>query len=113
MDKENIGLEEKFIDLGMDSIIGVEFIKMINEQFSISLEATDLYNHPTLSFFSAYVYDQYPEQQKSTESFSREKEEGTIIAQTALIQLDEVSLDLSGSGVPGPMVAKGAKGNKV
>ena len=37
-----------FTDLGLDSIIGVEWVKVINRRYGLSLAATKLYDHPTV-----------------------------------------------------------------
>ncbi|QRN93164.1 SDR family NAD(P)-dependent oxidoreductase [Archangium violaceum] len=46
---------DKFVDLGLDSIIGVEWVKLINERFGLKLPATKLYDHPTLVDLSAFI----------------------------------------------------------
>ncbi|MCW3465913.1 SDR family NAD(P)-dependent oxidoreductase [Chitinophaga nivalis] len=47
-----------FQELGLDSILGVELIKNINEQFRLTLSATKLYDHPTLHALAAYIITQ-------------------------------------------------------
>jgi acyl transferase domain-containing protein/acyl carrier protein len=37
-----------FTDLGLDSIIGVEWVKVINKSFGLSMPATKFYDHPTV-----------------------------------------------------------------
>ncbi len=57
---EQIDLDEKFINLGLDSVIGVELIQKINDTFILELAATDLYNYPTLDQLSRFVYEALP-----------------------------------------------------
>ncbi|HVI46024.1 MAG TPA: SDR family NAD(P)-dependent oxidoreductase [Chitinophaga sp.] len=49
-----------FQELGLDSIVGVELIKNINERFNIQLNATKLYDYPTLKTLTGYVVTQLP-----------------------------------------------------
>ena len=54
-DIKEINIDQNFIDLGLDSILGVEWIKIINLQMDISIPATKLYDYPTLRQFSEYL----------------------------------------------------------
>jgi acyl transferase domain-containing protein len=49
-----------FIDLGLDSILGVEFTKKINETFGIELKATKLYDYATIKTLAGYIEDLAP-----------------------------------------------------
>ena len=60
IENNKIEADEKFVDMGLDSVIGVELIRKINERFNIELAATDLYNYPTVNTLSKYIYDQLP-----------------------------------------------------
>ncbi|GAA3755612.1 beta-ketoacyl synthase N-terminal-like domain-containing protein [Salinactinospora qingdaonensis] len=44
-----------FQDLGVDSILGVEFVSLVNERFGVSIKATVLYDHPTPSALAGHV----------------------------------------------------------
>ncbi|MGA1867912.1 MAG: SDR family NAD(P)-dependent oxidoreductase [bacterium] len=44
-----------FIDLGIDSIVGVELIKLLNKEFNIDAKAATLYDYPTISELSDYL----------------------------------------------------------
>src|SRR5690349_17779515 len=50
-----MGEETQFVDLGMDSIILVTWIRKINEAFGLSIPATKVYNHPTIAELATYV----------------------------------------------------------
>ena len=52
---EDIDPEMPFTEMGMDSIIGVEWIKAVNEAFSLSLEAIKIYDYPNLREFAGFV----------------------------------------------------------
>ncbi|MGJ7907988.1 SDR family NAD(P)-dependent oxidoreductase [Actinopolyspora sp. H202] len=48
MSGEEIDPDTKFTDLGLDSVVGVEWIKVINKKYGLQLTAPRLYDHPTL-----------------------------------------------------------------
>jgi len=50
--------DRPFIDLGLDSILGVEFIKAVNQRFGLRLKATVVYDHSTVSAFSQFLTEQ-------------------------------------------------------
>ncbi|MGW1131212.1 SDR family NAD(P)-dependent oxidoreductase [Streptomyces griseoluteus] len=52
---EEIDPDTKFIDLGLDSIVGVEWINAINRRYGLDLPVTRLYDHPTVMELSAYI----------------------------------------------------------
>jgi len=48
----------QFVDLGLDSISGVTWIRKINEKYQTSIEATKVYSHSTLTQLSHYVKEE-------------------------------------------------------
>ncbi|MGD9364366.1 MAG: SDR family NAD(P)-dependent oxidoreductase [Desulfobacteraceae bacterium] len=55
MEKDEIEREIKFIDLGIDSIAGVEAVREINSLYGLNLDAVDLYDYPTIDTLGEYV----------------------------------------------------------
>jgi polyketide synthase PksN len=55
MDPSELDTELPFVDMGLDSIIGLEWVKAVNEEFHLSINATKVYEHPTLEQFAALV----------------------------------------------------------
>ncbi|MGD1702709.1 beta-ketoacyl synthase N-terminal-like domain-containing protein [Dapis sp. BLCC M229] len=55
VDISEIEEDKKFIDLGLDSIVGVEWITTINNLYGLRIKATKIYNYPTLLELSEYV----------------------------------------------------------
>lgn len=53
--EDELELETSFVDLGVDSISGVELIRAINEKFGLNLEAVVLYDYHTLTKLSALI----------------------------------------------------------
>ncbi|WP_281991694.1 beta-ketoacyl synthase N-terminal-like domain-containing protein, partial [Aquimarina aggregata] len=55
---KDISEEQKFIDMGLDSILGIEFSKSINAHYELNISATDLYDHPTIKSLSSFIAPQ-------------------------------------------------------
>ncbi|MEU9678026.1 SDR family NAD(P)-dependent oxidoreductase [Streptomyces parvus] len=53
--EDELDLDRNFTDFGLDSIVGVEWIKVINKRFGLDLAATRLYDHPTVLKLTACV----------------------------------------------------------
>ncbi|MFJ4012636.1 beta-ketoacyl synthase N-terminal-like domain-containing protein [Streptomyces sp. NPDC090026] len=47
--------EETFLTLGVDSILGVEFVAAVNAVYPVGVKATALYDHPTPAAFARHV----------------------------------------------------------
>jgi 3-oxoacyl-(acyl-carrier-protein) synthase/thioesterase domain-containing protein/enoyl-CoA hydratase/carnithine racemase/acyl carrier protein len=47
--------DKSFIDMGMDSIIGVTFVKNIGIEFNLKVPATQIYSNPTINDLMQYV----------------------------------------------------------
>ncbi len=50
-----VELDKKFVDMGLDSIVGVEWIKALNKRYGLGLKATAVYDHPNLRAFTVFV----------------------------------------------------------
>jgi len=55
MQQDEIDLDEKFIDMGLDSITGVEWIQGINKKYNVNVSATKVYDYPTVREFAGYL----------------------------------------------------------
>ncbi|MCX8131443.1 MAG: phosphopantetheine-binding protein [Clostridia bacterium] len=55
---EDIDVNKKFIELGMDSIIGVEWIQSINNRYGTSIAVNKAYEHPTIVELAEYLQNQ-------------------------------------------------------
>lgn len=55
MEEGEIGEDEQFVDLGLDSITGVTWIRRVNELYGTAIEAIKVYSYPTLVQLAAYV----------------------------------------------------------
>ncbi|KYG96802.1 SDR family NAD(P)-dependent oxidoreductase [Paenibacillus polymyxa] len=55
IDRSDIDSDRNFVDLGLDSIIGVEWVRSINKHYNTSITATKVYDYPTIRDFSKFV----------------------------------------------------------
>lgn len=55
MDVQKIDPSKAFIDLGLDSILGVEFVSKLNKEFHLNVKAMKIYDYPSVDEFSVYV----------------------------------------------------------
>ncbi|HEX8611501.1 MAG TPA: SDR family NAD(P)-dependent oxidoreductase [Telluria sp.] len=55
MQEHEIAEDEQFVDLGLDSITGVTWIRRINDTYGTAIEAIKVYSYPTLAALSAFV----------------------------------------------------------
>ncbi len=55
MQERDIDDNAQFVDLGLDSISGVSWIRKVNEKYQTSIEATKVYSFPTLAQLSRHV----------------------------------------------------------
>jgi acyl transferase domain-containing protein/acyl carrier protein len=62
MRESDIDEHVQFVDMGLDSISGVTWIRKINEKYQTSIEATKVYSHPTLNQLSSYVKEEAEKQ---------------------------------------------------
>ncbi|MEQ1514800.1 MAG: beta-ketoacyl synthase N-terminal-like domain-containing protein, partial [Lysobacteraceae bacterium] len=58
LSESEIDDEAQFVDLGLDSIVGVTWVRKINETYGLEIEATKVYSHPTLVQLSRHVKDE-------------------------------------------------------
>ena len=66
MSQDDVDLDAKFVDLGMDSIVAVEWIKRINQQYNLSIPATKVYDYPNIREFTGFLAKEWHPQTKST-----------------------------------------------
>ena len=58
MQESDIQVDKPFIELGLDSIVGVEWVNDINKKYGIKLPATRLYDYPTIAALAAFLAPQ-------------------------------------------------------
>jgi polyketide synthase PksM len=55
LDRDGIDDETSFVEIGLDSIVGVEWIRGINERYGVNLKASRLYDHTNLASLASYL----------------------------------------------------------
>jgi len=55
MNANDITPNEKFVDIGLDSITGVEWIQAVNRQYGTTLTATKVYDYPSIREFAGFL----------------------------------------------------------
>jgi acyl transferase domain-containing protein/enoyl-CoA hydratase/carnithine racemase/SAM-dependent methyltransferase len=55
MQESDVDENRQFVDIGLDSVAGVSWIRKINEKYQTSIDAANIYSHPTLARLSRYV----------------------------------------------------------
>jgi acyl transferase domain-containing protein/enoyl-CoA hydratase/carnithine racemase/acyl carrier protein len=94
MQEHEIDPDEQFVDLGLDSITGVTWIRRINEKYGTSIEAIKVYSYPTLGQLTGYVRE---EAQKA----------GTFVAAPpADVLMPAAPVDVPIAGVQAPPAAQ-------
>ncbi|HEU5133667.1 MAG TPA: SDR family NAD(P)-dependent oxidoreductase [Steroidobacteraceae bacterium] len=58
MQENDVDEDVQFIDLGMDSIAAVTWVRKINEKYKLSMLATKVYSYPTLKQLSRFITDE-------------------------------------------------------
>jgi len=66
MRQSDIDADDKFVDIGLDSITGVEWIQSINKQYGASIAATKVYDYPCIREFSVFVEKELRKQRKES-----------------------------------------------
>lgn len=56
--EDELDIDRNFQDLGLDSILGVEWVRAINAHFGVSLSATRLYDYTTVTALAGYLAPQ-------------------------------------------------------
>ncbi|MCG7409129.1 acyl carrier protein [Paenibacillus sp. ACRRX] len=83
---DKVDTEVKFIDLGLDSIVGVEWLRAVNRQYGTTVTATKLYDYPTLREFATYLNSQlsdYDGSQPSVDHVLQQVQAGKLDIQQA------------------------------
>ncbi|MCP5005452.1 MAG: hypothetical protein GY941_16170, partial [Planctomycetes bacterium] len=59
MNESDIDIEKAFIEMGLDSIVGVEWINAINQKYKINIAATKVYDYPTIKELAGFLKEKY------------------------------------------------------
>ncbi|MGA8164059.1 MAG: SDR family NAD(P)-dependent oxidoreductase [Waddliaceae bacterium] len=91
--QSNIDLDRPFSDYGLDSILGISFVKKVNDSLGVAMETSILFDYTTVSSLTNYIInhcqDQIANKAKSSSS-PTEKSQGKEIHSTKTESLDPV-----------------------
>ncbi|NEZ65371.1 SDR family NAD(P)-dependent oxidoreductase [Leptolyngbyaceae cyanobacterium CCMR0082] len=72
MGVSDVSTDESFTNMGLDSVIGVEWIQAVNRRFDVKIPATKVYDYPNILAFANFLADtleqQSPPQNQEKES---------------------------------------------
>lgn len=57
LNKSEVETRKKFIEMGVDSVIGMEFVTKLNQQYNLNLSATRLYDYPNIVELAKYIHE--------------------------------------------------------
>ena len=84
MPEEEIDEDRQFVELGLDSITGVTWVRKINAKYQTKIEATKVYSHPTLIEFARFIGASLPAQAGSPSAPRREQ--APVVLEAASVQ---------------------------
>ncbi|ELR72062.1 Malonyl CoA-acyl carrier protein transacylase [Fulvivirga imtechensis AK7] len=56
LDSSEIDISKPFVDLGLDSIVGVEWMKVVNKRLGLDVSATRVYDYSTIQALGAFLH---------------------------------------------------------
>ena len=68
MQPTEIDIDKPFTDLGLDSIVGVEWVRELNTQYSVNINAVKVYDYPNIREFSLYLREELNNNEVKAES---------------------------------------------
>ncbi|MDP4536956.1 beta-ketoacyl synthase N-terminal-like domain-containing protein [Alkalimonas collagenimarina] len=95
LDAGDIRAQSRFVDLGLDSIVGVEWIRAINAHFGTQIEANAVYEHPTPAAFAQYLTSLFAEPQTSTDEAAKADSTVSLQAPNEYTTLDFLRTSLA------------------
>jgi len=70
MEQSDIDVEKTFGEIGLDSVIGVEWVQSLNKQYASNLKASSIYDYPTIRQLAAFLKKEFKHQQTFVQSIS-------------------------------------------
>jgi len=91
IDLTELDPNQKFIDMGMDSILGVEWIQALNRRYRLAIKATKIYDYPTVREFAGFLQKELDQQTPAAERVSPA---GKLSFDEILLQVQQGNLDV-------------------
>lgn len=103
MEESDIDDRQPFMDMGLDSIVGVEWIGQLNRVFGLALSATKIYDHPNIETFAAFL----SRETRHPKAQSRVAEVAEAAQERPRMQTEEGNAQRRPPAEPGPSVGGG------
>jgi polyketide synthase PksN len=55
MSPDDVDPDKEFVEMGLDSVVGVEWIQTVNKQYNTTIAATKVYDYPTIHQFVLFL----------------------------------------------------------
>lgn len=91
MRKSDVDVEKNVVEMGLDSIIGVEWIRMINKQYKTSIQATKIYDYPTIQDLAGFLHKKLNSQKAEIHKKKENNLTQTKLEQCRIVQSAEIS----------------------
>jgi polyketide synthase PksN len=56
LNSSDVEIDKSFMDLGLDSIVGVEWLNTINKRYKLAIAASVVYDYPTIKKLALFLY---------------------------------------------------------
>jgi acyl transferase domain-containing protein/acyl carrier protein/SAM-dependent methyltransferase len=60
LERDELDTNQQFVDLGLDSVLGVEWIQKVNQMYGITLMATKVYEYPSIRELARFLQTLLP-----------------------------------------------------
>ncbi|MCP5002908.1 MAG: thioester reductase, partial [Planctomycetes bacterium] len=108
MKESDIDEGKPFIDMGLDSIVGVEWIKSINQEYGTSVSATKVYDYPTIQKFAVFIEQEIKKLPTSASKKASATTSGTLLqTQGSISVVSSLHHHIKARRKPHPIVVKG------
>src|SRR5262249_8571353 len=59
IEESAIDVEKPFVDMGLDSVVGVEWIRALNQRYASKLKASSVYDYPTIHQLAGFLQKEW------------------------------------------------------
>jgi polyketide synthase PksN len=91
MQRSDIDNDQKFIEMGLDSIVGVEWIQVVNQQYGIAIPATKIYDYPTISEFAEFLSNELIKNRSTDQPLEKK---APLSLDELLVRIQQGSIDI-------------------
>jgi len=85
LEEDEIEEDAQFVDIGLDSITGVTWIRKINDHYKTSLEATQIYSYTTLEKLGEFIKEELEKLGLLTKSIPTPKKVASVVSKPIVI----------------------------